>query len=147
MKKYKIIILTILFVFLVIQLVPAGLPQRQSDNPNALESATDIPADVLEILKTSCYDCHSNVTQYPWYGKIAPAKFIIASHIKEGKKHLNFSEWETYPLNRQKHILEECVEEINKHKMPLKGYIGMHPEAKLSIEEKAILINWMESDI
>lgn len=106
---------------------------------------TNAPEDIQKILKTSCYDCHSNFTKTPWYGQIAPISWYINDHINEGKEELNFNAWGTYPLKRKKHKLEECWEELEKGKMPLSAYLNLHEEAKLSDKDSKSLIAWLKS--
>ena len=106
---------------------------------------TNAPEDIQNLLKTSCYDCHSNFTNTPWYGQIAPVSWYINDHINEAREELNFSAWGTYELKRKKHKLEECWEEIEKGKMPLDDYLKLHNEAKLSEEEEEKLITWFKS--
>ncbi|MDG1477013.1 MAG: heme-binding domain-containing protein [Vicingaceae bacterium] len=124
---------------------------RTNDAVTAYEASEDFivqsgaPEDIQNILKTSCYDCHSNFTNIPWYGEIAPVSWYINDHINEGREELNFSVWGTYPLKKKKHKLEECWEEIEKGKMPLEDYLNMHTEAKLSEEDQNKLIEWLKS--
>ncbi|WP_273005712.1 heme-binding domain-containing protein, partial [Leeuwenhoekiella blandensis] len=68
-----------------------------------------------------CYDCHSNQTTYPWYSNLAPASFYLEDHIKDGKRHLNFSEWEQYSAKRKDHKLDELIEEVEREGMPLES--------------------------
>ena len=124
---------------------------RTSSNITTYETSEDFlvqtnaPEDIQTILKTSCYDCHSNFTNIPWYGEIAPVSWYINDHINEGKEELNFSAWGRYPLKKKKHKLEECWEELEKGKMPLEDYLNMHAEAKLSEGDQAKLISWLKS--
>lgn len=103
--------------------------------------------EVKKTLKSACYDCHSNQTKRPWFSKIAPFSFWINHHIKEGKEHLNFSIWSTYSNKKSNHKIEECIEEVEKNKMPLSSYALFHPKAKLTIEEKQELINYFKKMI
>lgn len=102
--------------------------------------------DVSGVLKKACYDCHSNQAQYPWYTNIAPVSWWIKHHINEGSHHLNFSIWETYTAKRKDHKLEECIEMIEEDEMPMKSYTWMHKEAKLTLDEKQLLINWFKAE-
>ena len=100
------------------------------------------PADVAQLLKDACYDCHSHETEYPWYTNIEPVSWWIAHHIEEARGHLNFSTWGTYNAEKKAHKAEECGEEVEKGKMPLKSYLPMHPEARLTDAQRALLTNW-----
>lgn len=106
---------------------------------------TNAPDEIKAIIKTSCYDCHSNLTNTPWYGEIAPISWYINDHINEGQEELNFSAWGTYQLTKKKHKLEECWEEVEKGAMPLDGYLKLHSEAKLSEDNQKQLIAWFKS--
>lgn len=98
--------------------------------------------DVKNLLNTACMDCHSNNTVYPFYAEIAPASWWLKSHIDDGKKHLNFSDFKTYPLKRQDHKLEEVIEMIEQNEMPLPSYTWIHRNAILNETQKSLLINW-----
>ncbi|MCB9049580.1 MAG: heme-binding domain-containing protein [Lewinellaceae bacterium] len=100
------------------------------------------PADVAQILKNACYDCHSHETAYPWYTNIEPVSWWIGRHIEEGREHLNFSIWGTYDAEKKAHKAEECGEEVEKGEMPLKSYLPMHPEARLSDAQRERLSAW-----
>ena len=100
---------------------------------------------VTEIFQNACYDCHSNNTNYPAYAKVSPVSFWIQGHIDHGKEHLNFSEWSTYSPGKRAHKLEECIEEIEENHMPLKSYTWMHAKAKLSDDQKNLVIEWCRS--
>lgn len=104
----------------------------------------DAPEDVAYLVKTVCYDCHSHETKYPWYTYIAPINWWIKDHINHGREKLNFSTFGDYPARRAAHKLEECYEEIENGKMPLKSYTWMHTEARLTPQQETLLINWFK---
>jgi len=101
-----------------------------------------VPADVQKILETSCYNCHSNHTTYPWYTNIQPIGLWMQWHVNDGKKELNFSEFKNYTPKRQKHKFEEIREVIEDNEMPLWSYTLIHTETKLSTEQITLLTNW-----
>ncbi|MCO6480949.1 MAG: heme-binding domain-containing protein [Phaeodactylibacter sp.] len=100
------------------------------------------PADVAQLIKDACYDCHSHETKYPWYTNIEPVSWWIKDHIEHGREHLNFSAWGAYDAEKKAHKAEECGEEVEKGKMPLKSYLPMHPEARLSDAQRERLSSW-----
>ena len=100
---------------------------------------------VMQILKTSCFDCHSNHTEYPWYSKIQPIGIWLANHINEGKRELNFSEFNNYKAKRKRHKLEEMVKEIKEREMPLSSYTIIHKNAILTNDQVQLLVDWAES--
>ncbi|MCG8524267.1 MAG: heme-binding domain-containing protein, partial [Pseudomonadales bacterium] len=101
-------------------------------------------ADSKQILKTACYDCHSANTEYPWYNTIAPVSYWLADHIEDGKKHLDFSDWQNYDEKKKDHKLEELIEEVKGGSMPLNEYTWTHADAKLSEEQISALVSWAE---
>lgn len=103
-----------------------------------------VPADVKTILAKACNDCHSNSTRYPWYSEIQPVSWWLSDHIKDGKRHFNFNEFEGYQVARQYKKLEECMDEVKKGDMPLSSYTIIHKDAILSDEEKNTLFTWLD---
>lgn len=139
MKK---VLLLIAIVFVLIQFI------RPEKNIKILGSASYIGnqytvSDTINaVLKKSCYDCHSNRTNYPWYSTIQPFAWWLHNHVKDGKRKLNFDEFLSYSVNKQDHKLEELIETQKEELMPLTSYTFLHGEAKLSKEERQQLINW-----
>ena len=105
---------------------------------------TNPPEHIQTILKTSCYDCHSNESTYPWYTNVAPISWWVKQHINEAREELNFSEWGTFNAKRQKHKLEECFEMIQEGEMPLPSYLIVHSEAKLTTKNE--LVAWFKAE-
>ena len=108
-----------------------------------------VPEDVNQLLQVSCNDCHSNASVYPWYSNIQPVAWWLDEHIKDGKKHLNFSEFTKLPIAVQNHKFEEVIEEVKEHEMPLASYtyLGLHKEANLSDEQRQVLTNWAQNQM
>lgn len=139
MKK---IFLILLILFIVIQFLPTEKNISATESTGNITKLYNIPPDVLTILKTSCYDCHSNNTQYPWYNKVQPIAWLLQSHVKEGKMKLNFDEFAAYREEKRMHKIEEVREMIEKDAMPLKSYTFIHRNAALTEVQKQMLINW-----
>jgi hypothetical protein len=110
-----------------------------------MTSRLAVPADVRAILDRSCNDCHSHRTQWPWYTAIAPASWVVADDVEEGRDHLNFSEWGRYTVKRQAAKLEMISAEVDKGDMPLKGYLLLHSGAALSEADKDRLCEWVSA--
>ena len=142
-RKQKILLGLLLFI-VAIQFI------RPVQNSNNQGFRTDVfnfyhaPQNVEAILKNSCYDCHSNNTHYPWYANIQPFGWWLAHHIKEGKDQVNFSEFASYTHRRQISKLKNIESSITDGSMPLLSYTLMHRKAKLTTEEKKIVIDWLE---
>lgn len=138
MKK---VLLLILLAFILIQFVRPEKNDSKNEM-NAMGTVMEIPVEVTKIIQTSCADCHSNSTKYPWYSEIAPASWYLAQHVKEGKENLNFSEWTAYNKDQQEHILKDIKEVLNEREMPLKSYLLIHKDAKLTENQYQILYDW-----
>lgn len=105
---------------------------------------TNPSPDLKALFETSCYDCHSNNTAYPWYNNVAPISYWIDSHVKEGKKHLNFSEWQNYSIDKKDHLLEEIEEMVVQENMPLTEYTYLHSNSKISEKEVGEIVAWVK---
>jgi len=141
MKK---VLLGILVGFVLIQLIRPEKNDSKNDI-NHVSTIMPIPTEVEAILKTSCNDCHSNSTVYPWYSEIAPVSWYLASHVNDGKEHLNLSEWTAYNSYQKEHILNDFEEVLMSHEMPLKSYLILHKEAELSKDQYNVLIDWVKT--
>ncbi|MBI2274912.1 MAG: heme-binding domain-containing protein [Bacteroidetes bacterium] len=140
---FKKLLIVLLVVFVVAQ---AFRPEKNNSNDTSKDISNSyvVPENVKTILAKACNDCHSNNTRYPWYAEIQPVAWWINDHVKDGKKHLNFNEFDGYRIARQYKKLEECIEEVKDGEMPLSSYTIIHKEAKLSDDEKQILFTWCE---
>jgi hypothetical protein len=144
MKKiFKRLLLLLLIAFIAIQFFRPAKNISTGRTTNDITAKYNVPQDVQNILKTSCYDCHSNNTVYPWYSNIQPVAWWLKDHIDEGKRELNFSEFATYRIGRQYRKLEEINEEVKEDKMPLSSYTLIHGDAKLNEQQKLLLANWV----
>jgi len=139
MSKKKKILYILLAVVIIIQFIrpERNLGKRETENTIFVSN------EVGQILQTSCFDCHSNYTVYPWYTNIQPIGWWLNHHVNEGKEELNFSEFETYSLKRKLHKLEEIKEMVDEGEMPLSSYTLIHGDASLSAEQKEILSKWV----
>ncbi len=122
--------------FGLIQLIPV----TQSNPPVVKEIST--PPHIQSILKRACYDCHSHETVWPWYSQVAPASWLLAWDVKEGREELNFSIWNQYTRKKKAKKLKEISEEIGEGEMPPWFYLPLHPEAQLSSQDKQQLREW-----
>lgn len=142
MPVFKKIFLGLLIAFIVIQ---AFRPARNNSGQRLATDVTNVvqvPDTVLRILHAACYDCHSNNTRYPWYMNVQPVAWMMASHVKEGKSNLNFSEFGSYSKRKQANKLRSIGEAVKEGSMPLSSYILMHKEAKITEAEKRAITEW-----
>ena len=141
----KKILIVLLVALVVIQFFRPAKNTAPGEQSNAIAKAYTVPQEVSDILKVSCNDCHSNNTVYPWYHNIQPVAWWLNGHVKEGKRELNFDEFATYKPKKAHHKLEELVELVKEGEMPLKSYLWMHGNAKLSETKKTTLTSWAQS--
>jgi Haem-binding domain len=142
-KIFKRTFQILLLAFIVIQFFRPAKNKAEGISKNDISTIYPVPADVQAVLKTSCNDCHSNNTIYPWYAQVQPVTWWLNNHVADGKKHLNFSEFAGYSLRKQYHKLEETDEMVKKGEMPLDSYLWIHKDANLNDEQKLILTNWV----
>jgi len=140
MKKIMILLIIIL---IAIQFIPID----KTNPPIDAKSNLSAPDEVMTILKNSCYDCHSNETIWPSYSAIAPFSLIIAGHIKDGRKALNFSNWANIAPDIKVKRIERSIKTINNNMMPTPGYVRLHEDAVLSDEQKRIVVDWFEEEL
>ena len=145
MKKLTLkakILLGLLVVLLAIQLVPSKVNNGEAKDPE-FYNAYPTSNTVKQILRTSCADCHSNHTNYPWYASIQPVGLWIDHHVEEGKEHFNMDAWNTYSQKQKMHKLEELREEVNGGEMPLKSYLMIHSNAELTATQVREINLWI----
>ncbi len=145
-KRIKKIALIGIIIFLLMQFYqPArNVSYKQVSSSNFTE-AYKVPKNVETTLRTSCYDCHSNNTNYPLYSYLQPIRFFMDGHINDGKKELNFNEFGSYSKRKQENKLDRIVKEIKGNEMPLSSYTLIHKNAILSNSQKEEIINWINT--
>jgi heme-binding protein len=143
MKYLKITGIFLIIVLVGIQFIPTARNQSDETLASDFIKTFDVPDNISSLLKTSCYDCHSNNTNYPWYNKVQPISWLLERHIEGAKKELNFSEFGTYSKRKQKSKLKSIISQIKDNEMPLPSYTLMHKDAKLSESKKLELENWL----
>lgn len=134
----------IILFFLLIQSIQIDKTNQAVNQTQDFISVTSAHQDIENVLKSACYDCHSNQSHYPWYANVAPVSWWIKHHINEGREHLNFSLWGIYSEKQKHHKIEECIEVIEEGEMPMTSYTWMHKEAKLTDDQKMQLISFFK---
>ena len=144
-KAVKIILAIMLFIFIAVQFYqPALNVDKGQVYTTDLTQVYKMPVEVKTLFQNSCYDCHSNNTNYVWFDYVQPARILVENHIKNAKGDLNFSEWGSYSNRKQKRLLNSIKEQIETKKMPLSSYTLMHENAKLDDEQIEVLTNWLK---
>jgi hypothetical protein len=136
-RRSKFALLGLLAVVLLMQ-----VPQTDHSNPPTLADL-QAPAEVTAVLHQSCYDCHSNQTNWPWYSYVNPVGWLVGRDVHEGREHLNFSEWESLDARKRYHMKAEILEVIESGEMPMSIYLIMHGDAALTQKDKNILETWV----
>lgn len=140
----KKVAIALLIIFVIAQFFG---PEKNLGDVASLEpflTETNPPKDVKMILKTACFDCHSDVTKYPWYNNITPVNFWLDDHIRHGKGDFNVSKWDEYSNKKKDHKLEELAEEVEEGHMPLPSYTWVHKDAILSQEQIEAVEEWVK---
>ena len=112
MKIVKIIALILLVGFVGIQFVPTDLNQSDTVPKTDFLLVNNTQENISALLQESCYDCHSNNTEYPWYNKVQPVAWFLEDHINEGKEELNFNEWDAYSNRRKNSKLKSIISQV-----------------------------------
>jgi len=141
---WKTLFLWVAGTFLLLQAIQIDIPEP----PKTIDPNDEIkaPKEIMSMLKTSCYDCHSYETNMPWYGHISPVSLEVKSHIKNGRLAVNFQEWEKYDETKKQKIYKGIAKTIN-FRMPMPMYLTMHENAKLNREQREKIKEWAQSHI
>ena len=144
MKRRYVVGMTVAVSLLgLIQLVPVA-----RTNP-PISKDVSAPPIIESILRRGCYDCHSNETRWPWYAHLAPASWIVARDVNQGRKHLNFSTWDKYSDDPGTVIrkLKRVGELSANGQMPRWYYLPAHPMAWLSAADREVIAKWVADNI
>lgn len=139
-RLIKTILVLALLVLIVMQFFRPERNDGGYETVIAFEEETKPTPQVASILKTQCYDCHSDQTQYPWYAEVSPISWWLRDHIDHGKSHFDVSSWEEYSVKKKDHKLEELIEMVEDGEMPLDSYTWIHGD--LAPEDKKALLQW-----
>lgn len=126
----------LLAVLVVIQFIP----KPRTNPPVTREVRWDAPA-TRELARRACFDCHTNETTWRWYSHIAPASLLVINHVNDGRRRLNFSEWD----KPQRATFKDVDENISDGEMPIWNYVLVHRQAKLTPAEKTQLIEGLRA--
>ena len=143
MKKKILLLILILLVLAQFKRIDKTNPPVEPEKD--FFSVVNAPESIQLQIRTSCYDCHSHTTEYPWYSNIAPVSWWLVDHIEEGRSHLNFSTWADLKEEKKAHKLEECAEVLEEKEMPMLPYMIAHREAWIDDEQRAELSAFFSS--
>lgn len=141
LKMWQKVVGVAVVLFVLLQVFSIGTLSSQTNPPVVQEPAWDSP-QTRQLAERACFDCHSNETVWPLYGKVAPVSWLITRDVVDGRRHVNFSEWNTYAEEA-----EEFAEVIQEGEMPMAIFLPLHPEARLTDAEKQQLIDGLRATV
>lgn len=145
MKLLKIIGLVLLVVLVGLQFFRPKVNHSTTVPSTDFVKTYETPEQVAQMLRTSCYNCHSNNTDYPWYSKVQPVGWLLEDHINKGKEALNLSEFGSYSGRRQQSKLTMMISQTEDDKMPPPAYTFIHRDARLTGKKKKTLLDYLET--
>jgi Haem-binding domain len=135
-------VLGILAFLVVAQLIRPATVNPPIDPAREIAANFAVKPAVQSIFDRSCNDCHSNRTVWPWYSHVAPMSWLVASDVNDGRRHLNFSEWGSYPAEKRAKLLDEICKEVREGDMPPFQYTPMHTGSKLTKADQEQVCSW-----
>ena len=129
-------------VLAVIQLIPVT-----RDNPPVKTPITWDSDQTKRLVYSTCMDCHSNETTWPWYASIAPSSWLMTMHVHDGRAQMNLSEMDSMPSFQRQMLADNMANQIKMGSMPPKDYLFMHPDARLTDAEKTQLMEGMRQSL
>lgn len=142
-KIIRITLIILLIILIIIQFIRPAKNNSPVIAANAISAKLPVPDSVHTILNMSCYDCHSNHTDYPWYSNFQPVMWFLTDDIHAGKRNLNFDEFASYSISKQYKRLKDIGGEVKKGDMPLESYTLIHRDAVLNAAQKELIISWV----
>jgi len=124
---------------------PWGDLRKSGDSTASLDGST-VPPNVRDVLEKKCIDCHSENTHWPAYSRVAPASWLIERDVHDGRSHLNLSQWQHYSAEDQVTLLNRIAAEVRSGQMPVKRYLVLHPQARLSPAERQLIYDWAKAE-
>ena len=144
--KAKWVITGIAAVVVGLQFTTPAHTNPPSDEMQGLQKSTTVPSGVLALFERSCYDCHSNTTDWRWYTYVAPVSWYTVGHVNTGRAKLNFSLWGTYSAHKKDNRLEGICDQCQRGEMPLPSYALIHPQVKLSPDDVSMICAWASTE-
>lgn len=145
-RRYARVVVALVAVWLAATVATPLPPSPPPDAVTRLGAGTPVPAPVLTLLETACFDCHSDETAWPWYARVFPASWLVARHVEMGRGQLNFSRWNAYNAIDRADMLDAACEEVREGRMPVPSYRLLHAEARLSDAQVDVLCTWTHAE-
>ena len=133
----RLVLFSLIGLVVLIQFVPYG--RDHTNPPVTAEPDWDSPR-TRAIVVESCFDCHSNLSEWPWHTNVAPFSWLVQRDVDGGRSTLNFTEWD-----RPQAEADEVFEVIAEGEMPPVSYRLIHPGAALIDEERQDLLDGLRA--
>jgi hypothetical protein len=146
-RRFSLVVAAVIAVWLAAVVVTPRPVNPVIDSALGLEATASVPPDVLAMLRTSCFDCHSDETRWPWYTRAFPASWLVSHDVEEGRGQLNLSRWSEYNVFDRADLLDEMCEHATTGEMPLWQYTLMHRDARLSAPQIETLCAWTAAEL
>lgn len=140
---YRNVLIAGAVVFVGLQFFGPARTNPATAPDHAITAKVTVPPDVDAMLTRACRNCHSNETRWPAYSYVAPISWLVIGDVKEGREHLNLSEW-TYTPEEGADVLDKMCREAKRGKMPLRTYTLIHWSARLSPTDVSRLCTWSD---
>ena len=124
-------------VFALLQFVRPGIPSQPAP------AEIDAPPPVRQVLEKDCYSCHSDEVRLAWFDQIVPGYWLVRHDVLTAREHLNFSTIGSKPAAAQKATLYEAVTMMQLGAMPLPRFLALHPDAKVTPDDLAVLRTYL----
>ena len=139
-RRLSLVVSGLGVAFVGIQLIRPELPRAVVTND------LGAPPDVERILRSSCYDCHSDETRLLWFDRIVPAYWLVAEDVEKGRAHLNFSELGNATPARKRALLYESLNHVELGAMPPRRYTLLHPDAVVTPADRETLKKYLHAE-
>ena len=144
--SWKKVLIGLSVVFVLIQFKTIDKTSPEIILENDFLEMTEAPAGVVELMHGVCYDCHSHSVRYPWYSNVAPVSWWIKGHMTNGLKKTNFAEWNAYTVEEKDSVLTRSSRLVGLKWMPIITYKITHSKARLSEEQREMLITFFDAE-
>lgn len=125
---------------------PWGNLHAASASGGSMLAGAEAPEDVRGLLARKCGDCHSDGTEWPLYSRVAPASWLVEHDVHEGRDHMNLSRWQGYAVDSRIDLLSKIASQVRDGKMPLRQYVLLHPQARLTDAERKQIQSWAKAE-
>ena len=123
------------------------IPVNRANPPVKADLLASVKLDetATQALHAACYDCHSHETRWPFYARIAPVSWWVTRHVREGREHLNLSDWPPDRPWDTRARLEAMTHALRNDSMPLTDYRWLHTTARLSAADRTHLADALQA--